>query len=214
MRVLLPVFVCRRNQNGKMREHFSRVKDDVLVAVQRRDAGRAQHGILFFKKECACGKMRSTKSFFQEGMRLRKMRSTESCFSRRNAREENRFEKRFFSLALPSFPKLLTPLHHPQRLSLRVPFSRRDGNIRRSTPRIQRFDDSQFQTANFRKTFQAADRRITGIRTRGFGKIIQHGVSMIGAERNPPVGTTSFLRRSCSSIIALTRPYISTQPSR
>ena len=26
-----------------MREHFSRVKDGVLVAVQRRDAGRAQH---------------------------------------------------------------------------------------------------------------------------------------------------------------------------
>ena len=26
---------------GKMRMHFSRVKDDVLVAVQRRDAGRA-----------------------------------------------------------------------------------------------------------------------------------------------------------------------------
>ncbi len=30
-------------ENGKMREHFSRVKDIVLVAVQRRDAGRAQH---------------------------------------------------------------------------------------------------------------------------------------------------------------------------
>ena len=30
-------------ENGKMREHFSRVKDGVLVAVQRRDAGRAQH---------------------------------------------------------------------------------------------------------------------------------------------------------------------------
>ena len=28
---------------GKMREHFSRVKDGVLVAVQRRDAGRAEH---------------------------------------------------------------------------------------------------------------------------------------------------------------------------
>ena len=26
---------------GKMRQHFSRVKDCVLVAVQRRDAGRA-----------------------------------------------------------------------------------------------------------------------------------------------------------------------------
>ena len=24
--------------------HFSRVKDSVLVAVQRRDAGRAEHG--------------------------------------------------------------------------------------------------------------------------------------------------------------------------
>ena len=30
---------------GKMREHFSRVKDCVLVAVQRRDAGRAEHEI-------------------------------------------------------------------------------------------------------------------------------------------------------------------------
>ena len=29
-----------------MREHFSRVKDDVLVAVQRRDAGRAEHETL------------------------------------------------------------------------------------------------------------------------------------------------------------------------
>ena len=28
-----------------MRTHFSRVKDCVLVAIQRRDAGRAEHGI-------------------------------------------------------------------------------------------------------------------------------------------------------------------------
>ena len=28
-----------------MRQHFSRVKDGVLVAVQRRDAGRAEHEI-------------------------------------------------------------------------------------------------------------------------------------------------------------------------
>ena len=34
-------------QDGKMRKHFSRVKDCVLVAVQRRDAGRAQHETLF-----------------------------------------------------------------------------------------------------------------------------------------------------------------------
>ena len=32
-------------QYGKMRQHFSRVKDTVLVAVQRRDAGRAEHEI-------------------------------------------------------------------------------------------------------------------------------------------------------------------------
>ena len=29
------------SKDGKMRQHFSRVKDCVLVAVQRRDAGRA-----------------------------------------------------------------------------------------------------------------------------------------------------------------------------
>ena len=30
--------------------HFSRVKDSVLVAVQRRDAGRAEHEI--FREKC------------------------------------------------------------------------------------------------------------------------------------------------------------------
>ena len=33
-----------------MRTHFSRVKDCVLVAVQRLDAGRAEHETLFIKK--------------------------------------------------------------------------------------------------------------------------------------------------------------------
>ena len=33
-----------------MRQHFYRVKDSVLVAVQRRDAGRAKHGIFSIKK--------------------------------------------------------------------------------------------------------------------------------------------------------------------
>ena len=33
-----------------MHKHFSRVKDCVLVAVQRRDAGRAAHETLFPKK--------------------------------------------------------------------------------------------------------------------------------------------------------------------
>ena len=32
-----------------MRQHFSRVKDGVLVAVQRRDAGRAEHEISFMQ---------------------------------------------------------------------------------------------------------------------------------------------------------------------
>ena len=37
-----------------MRKHFSRVKDCVLVAVQRRDAGRAEHGIfsVIAKQKC------------------------------------------------------------------------------------------------------------------------------------------------------------------
>ena len=34
-----------------MREHFSRVKDSVLVAVQRRDAGRAEHEIFSKRKD-------------------------------------------------------------------------------------------------------------------------------------------------------------------
>ena len=32
-----------------MRQHFYRVKDGVLVAVQRRDAGRAKHEIFLQK---------------------------------------------------------------------------------------------------------------------------------------------------------------------
>ena len=52
-----------------MRKHFSRVKDCVLVAVQRRDAGRAEHETLI-----------------------------------KNAREANRFEKRFFSSRTLLFP--------------------------------------------------------------------------------------------------------------
>ena len=40
------------SKDGKMHQHFSRVKDCVLVAVQRRDAGRATHGISFAKKRC------------------------------------------------------------------------------------------------------------------------------------------------------------------
>ncbi len=34
-----------------MRRHFSRVKDCVLVAVQRRDAGRAEHETMYLKSE-------------------------------------------------------------------------------------------------------------------------------------------------------------------
>ena len=34
-----------------MRRHFSRVKDSVLVAVQRRDAGRAEHGMYIERKK-------------------------------------------------------------------------------------------------------------------------------------------------------------------
>ena len=52
-----------------MHKHFSRVKDRVLVAVQRRDAGRATHETLI-----------------------------------KNAREANRFEKRFFSSRALLFP--------------------------------------------------------------------------------------------------------------
>ena len=45
-----------------MRTHFSRVKDCVLVAVQRRDAGRAEHEI--FIKKNARGANRFEKRFF------------------------------------------------------------------------------------------------------------------------------------------------------
>ena len=41
--------------------HFSRVKDCVLVAVQRRNAGRASHGILQNKK------MREAKTALKSG---------------------------------------------------------------------------------------------------------------------------------------------------
>ena len=42
--------VGKISKYGKMHQHFSRVKDCVLVAVQRRDAGRAQHETPFYKK--------------------------------------------------------------------------------------------------------------------------------------------------------------------
>ena len=71
--------VGKISKYGKMHQHFSRVKDCVLVAVQRRDAGRATHGISFAKK-----KMREKKTALKSGSS---------------------------PLALPSFPKLLTPLH-------------------------------------------------------------------------------------------------------
>ncbi len=45
-----------------MRTHFSRVKDCVLVAVQRRDAGRATHETLFIKQ-----KMREEKTALKSG---------------------------------------------------------------------------------------------------------------------------------------------------
>ena len=35
--------MSKYSYGGKMREHFSRVKDGVLVAVQRGDAGRVEH---------------------------------------------------------------------------------------------------------------------------------------------------------------------------
>ena len=57
-----------------MHKHFSRVKDRVLVAVQRRDAGRATHETLI-----------------------------------KNAREANRFEKRFFSSRALLFPQTFRP---------------------------------------------------------------------------------------------------------
>ncbi len=49
------------HKGGKMRQHFSRVKDCVLVAVQRRNAGRAAHGTLYKK---ARGENRFEKLFF------------------------------------------------------------------------------------------------------------------------------------------------------
>ncbi len=79
--------------------HFSRVKDCVLVAVQRRDAGRAQHETLFYKK------MREEQTALKSGSS---------------------------PLALPSFPKLLTPLHKSQRLLLRMIAIWIDGNKKKN----------------------------------------------------------------------------------
>ena len=45
-----------------MRKHFSRVKDCVLVAVQRRDAGRATHETLYINK-----KMREEQTALKSG---------------------------------------------------------------------------------------------------------------------------------------------------
>ena len=60
--LLLSAYTITIRIYGKMRMHFSRVKDCVLVAVQRRNAGRAAHGS-FYKKD-ARSKNRFAKRFF------------------------------------------------------------------------------------------------------------------------------------------------------
>ena len=57
---------------------------------------------------------------------------------------------------------------------------------------IECFHDAEFETADFGEAFEAADSSVAGIGTLWFCEIIKHGMSVVGADGNLPVGAAFF----------------------
>ena len=57
---------------------------------------------------------------------------------------------------------------------------------------IECFHDAEFETADFGEAFEAADSGVAGVGTLWFCEVIEHGMTVVGADWNLPVGTAFF----------------------